>query len=92
MGTDHWQARASVSQRLASGEVAEVCMEIYPSSTLFRAGESLELLIAGHEIRPSPPFRKDVSCNRGLHVVHTGPKRPSHLQVPVIPASARTSG
>ncbi|MEE3325722.1 MAG: CocE/NonD family hydrolase [Myxococcota bacterium] len=72
-------------QRLVPGEVAEVVMEIYPSSTLFRAGESLELTIAGHEIRPSPPFRKDVSDNRGLHVIHASAERPSHLLVPVIP-------
>ena len=70
---------------LSPGEVAEVAMEIYPSSTLFRAGESLELTIAGHEIRPSPPFRKDVSANRGLHVIHASAEHPSHLLVPVIP-------
>jgi len=73
-------------QRLAPGEVAEVAMEICPSSTLFRSGESLELTIGGHEIRPSPPFRKDVSDNRGIHVIHTSAEHPSHLLVPVIPA------
>jgi len=83
--------RLRQEQRLAPGEVAEIFMEIYPSSTLFRTGESLELVIAGHEIRPSPPFRKDVSTNRGLHVIHASAEHPSHLFVPVIP-SDRTSG
>jgi len=79
-------------RKLRPGEVVELAVEIYPSSTLFRAGEVLELILAGHEILPSPPFRKDVSCNRGFHVVHTGGRHPSHLQVPVIPAAEPTPG
>ena len=79
-------------RKLRPGEVAELAVEIDPSSMLFRAGEVLELILAGHESLPSPPFRKDVSCNRGFHVVHTGGRHPSHLLVPVIPVSSRTSG
>ncbi len=71
-------------QLLAPGEIVPVEIEIYPSSTFFAAGESLELIIASDEIIPSPPYRKDVTCNRGRHVLHLGGPYDSHLLVPRI--------
>jgi hypothetical protein len=73
-------------QRLRPGEVVPVDIEIYPSSTFFVAGESLELIVASDEIIPSPPYRKDLSCNRGRHVLHVGGARDAYLLVPRIPA------
>ena len=49
-----------------------------------RVQETLELIVASDEIIPSPPYRKDVSFNRGTHVIHCGGACDSHLLVPVI--------
>jgi predicted acyl esterase len=83
-----WQpVQTGTSEQLLSpGAIVPVEIEIYPSSTFFAAGEMLELIVSGDEIIPSPPYRKDVSCNRGRHVLHVGGPYDSHLLVPRIPA------
>ncbi|MEM9461510.1 MAG: CocE/NonD family hydrolase [Myxococcota bacterium] len=72
-------------QPLKPGQVVKLAVEIYPHATHFAAGETLELLVAGHELIPSAPLRKDLSANRGIHVLHTGGERASYLVVPVLP-------
>lgn len=65
-----------------------VCMDIalYPSSTFFEAGESLQLVVSAHDdICPNPPYIQDASFNRGVHVIHVGGKYDSHLLIPVVP-------
>ena len=71
---------------LEPDEIVPVDIALYPSSTFFAAGESLQLIISSNEIIPSPPYVKDVSTNRGIHVIHCGGDHDSHLLVPVIPA------
>lgn len=71
---------------LEPNQIVPVDIDLYPSSTFFAAGESLELIISSNEIIPSPPYVKDVSINRGIHVVHCGGGCGSHLLVPIIPA------
>ena len=73
-------------QKLKAGEIVAVDIELYPSSTFFSAGESLQLIIASNEIIPSPPYRKDVSCNHGEHVLHFGGNYDSHLLAPKLAA------
>jgi len=73
--------------KLKAGEIVPVDIELYPSSTVFSAGETLQLITASNEIIPSPPYRKDVSCNHGEHVLHFGGKYDSHLLVPRIAAT-----
>jgi len=75
-------------QKLKVGEIVPVDIELYPSSTFFSAGESLQLIMAAEEIISSPPYRKDASFNHGKHVVHFGGKHNSHLLVPKIPSTA----
>jgi len=74
-------------QTLKAGEIVPVDIELYPSSTFFLAGESLQLIMASNEIIPSPPYRKDVSYNHGEHVLHFGGNYDSHLLVPRIAAT-----
>ena len=69
---------------LEPNQIVSVDIEIYPSSTFFAAGQSLELIISSNEIIPSPPYIKDVSINRGTHVLHCGGDRESHLLIPII--------
>lgn len=75
--------------RLMHGEVVPVDIEIWPSSTLFHAGEQLRLIVQGQDVQQYPPnvvaMGHSNTRNRGTHVIHTGGKHDSYLLVPVIP-------
>jgi predicted acyl esterase len=87
-----WQPvhRHDREDRLRPGEIVPVEIELWPSSTRFRAGESLRVVVKGMDIYrdalPNLPFaRHEDLRNRGVHVVHAGGRYDSHLLVPVIP-------
>jgi len=67
-------------------------IEIWPSSTLFRRGECLRVVIKGSDIyREAPanlPFclHQDTR-NRGEHILLTGGKFDAYLLIPVVPES-----
>ena len=82
----HPVQKGDSEQKLNAGEVVPLDIEVYPSSTFFSAGETLQLIIAADEIVPTIPYKKDASFNRGRHVLHFGGDYDSHLLVPVIPA------
>lgn len=69
---------------LSPGERVEVQVEILPSSTLFRAGESLVLRIQGTELPGAGGIDHILGVNAGNHVVHVGGATPSRLVLPVI--------
>ena len=73
---------------LAPNQIVPVDIALYPSSTFFAAGESLELILSSNEIIPSRPYFKDVSMNRGTHVIHCGGDFDSHLLIPIIPTAS----
>jgi len=71
------------------GAIVPVDIEFWPSSTRFRAGESLRLIVQGADIHdegaPNLPFaRHERTRNRGTHRLYTGPGRESRLLLPVI--------
>lgn len=75
---------------LRPGEPVAVDIEIWPSSTLFRAGQQLRVVVQGSDVMdhgvPNAPYaRHEDTRNRGSHVIHTGGVYDSHLLVPVIP-------
>lgn len=75
---------------LAPGEIVPVRISLGPSATLFRAGESLRLVIAGRPLAPRNPlsgqFPAWYAPSRGsVCTVHWGQGAPSRLLVPVIP-------
>ena len=72
-------------KKLKPDDIVSVDIPLYPSSTFFRAGESLQLILSSDEIIPSPPFKKLVDFNRGKHVIHFGGVYDSHLLIPSIP-------
>jgi len=82
-----WQPvlRGTSHLPLAPHERVSVDIALYASSTFFDRGESIVLIVAADEIIPSPPYRKRVDCNRGVHRLHLGGECDSHLLVPVIP-------
>jgi predicted acyl esterase len=76
-------------QRLATNEIVCVEIELWPSSTLYRAGESLRVLVKGTDIQSYPPDTFVAghfsNRNKGVHRLHTGGRFDSHLLIPVIP-------
>jgi len=76
---------------LEPGVAVPVEIEIWPSSTLFRAGETLRVLVMGQDIyteipQPGPAImRHEETRNTGRHIIRTGGAFDSHLLVPVIP-------
>jgi putative CocE/NonD family hydrolase len=79
-------------QRLTPGEIVPVEIEIWPSSTLFHAGEQMRVIIMGKD--PFPPQNDPgvvialhpETRNAGKHIIHAGGQYDSHILVPVIPA------
>lgn len=80
-------------ERLKPGEIIPVEIEIWPFSVRFEAGESLRLVISGHDIyRPEPgvmlPFPQHQDTrNAGHHVFYGGSAMASRLILPFLPAS-----
>jgi uncharacterized protein len=85
--------------KLEPGAIVPVDIEILPSSTYFRAGEGLQLVVQGSDILGAPTVALPAmhgamrcehrdSVNRGRHILHAGSNFDSHLLVPLIPASS----
>ena len=73
------------SQPIAPGEIVPVEIEILPSSTLFKQGETLRLVVQGRDLFPHPSLGHTYAVNEGTHTIHSGGQYDSHLLVPVIP-------
>ncbi len=77
---------------LSPGEVVPVDIEIWPSGTLFHAGETLRLVIQGHDLNGYDEGlfaqRHAALVNTGRHVLHTGGDRASRLLIPRVPPKA----
>ncbi|KON68875.1 acyl esterase [Peribacillus butanolivorans] len=77
--------------KLKKGEIVPVEIEILPSSTLFKAGESLVLVVKSSEIiaegsaQMKTRYEHTETVNKGNHLVYAGGKYDSFLLVPVIP-------
>ena len=86
--TTPWQPvlRHDDPRPLTPGEIVPVDIEVLPSSTLFRAGESLQLVVQGRDLFEHPAlghaYSRDV--NQGVHAIHTGGEFDSHLLIPQI--------
>jgi predicted acyl esterase len=73
-------------KKLGEGEIVPFDLEIVPICRFWHKGQKLRLQIAGRYIREGwfEPFFWDTD-NRGKHIIHTGGKYDSYLQIPVIP-------
>ena len=85
-----WQPRLRHDRQLPlrPGEREAVEIEIWPSSTLFEAGETLRLVVQGRDLHRydiGAAQAHEQSVNRGRHRIHTGGVCDSHLLLPVIP-------
>jgi predicted acyl esterase len=82
-----WQPvqKFSGQKKLVAGSVVPVEIALLPSSTLFRKGESLRFYVQGHHPTIQPLLFYESLINKGEHVLYTGGKYDSYLEVPVIP-------
>jgi predicted acyl esterase len=73
-------------EKLKPGEIVPVDIEIWPHSRIWHKGQQIRVLVSGHYIREGwfEPFFWDTN-NKGNHVIHSGGKYDSYLQIPVIP-------
>lgn len=82
--------------KLKKGEIVPVEIEILPSSTIFRAGEGMGLVIQGSDLikKGATKVTKNFgdrryqhmeTVNKGKHIVYSGGKYDSHLLLPVVP-------
>jgi putative CocE/NonD family hydrolase len=79
----------SDNRPLVSGKVIEATVPLGPSSTLFRAGDRLRLVVAGRWLWRANPLTGQLPAAyqrgpRGTCMLHWGPDRPARLLVPVI--------
>jgi hypothetical protein len=76
--------------KLKAGEIVPAEIEIWPSSTLFKGGEKLRVVVQGSDIYNYPEGGHSnghtATVNKGTHVIYTGGRYDSHLLVPVVPA------
>jgi uncharacterized protein len=70
-------------QKLRPNEIVPLEIEIWPSSTLFEAGSTLQISIQGHDAAKYPAFGHRRLVNHGLHSIFTGGRFDSHLVIPV---------
>ncbi|MFT8823741.1 CocE/NonD family hydrolase [Liquorilactobacillus satsumensis] len=77
----------SKRQPLKAGEPTLLEIEIWPTSRIWHAGESLQVNIAGRPIRDKSWFlpTEVESINQGMHTIYTGGDYDSCLLAPVIP-------
>ncbi|RJR34469.1 MAG: CocE/NonD family hydrolase [Desulfobacteraceae bacterium] len=77
-------------QKLKPGEIVPIEIEIWPHSRIWHKGQQLQVLVSGHYIREGwfEPFSWELN-NKGKHVIHSGGKYDSYLQVPVVPPRYR---
>lgn len=80
-------------QKLSPGEIVPIDVEIVPSARIWHAGERLRIEIAGRYIRDEwmEPLSWETD-NKGRHVIHTGGRHDSYLQVPMIPPRLKVAG
>ncbi|WP_239740157.1 CocE/NonD family hydrolase [Mammaliicoccus sp. P-M59] len=77
--------------KLAKDEIVPVEIEILPSSTLFKKGEQLEVVVKASEVVKgnSTPglktrYEHEETVNKGVHNIYAGGKYDSHILIPVI--------
>jgi uncharacterized protein len=77
-------------QPLTPGQIVQVDIALGPSATVFRAGETLRLVLAGRWLWPRNPLTGQFPAAyqpspAGRCTVHWGPEQQARLLVPVIP-------
>lgn len=92
LSTPHRPVHAfDAPEPVGDGEEMAVAIGLSPSATLFRAGESLRLMVAGRYLHPRNPLFGHFpthyrASTGGTATIAWRPERPATLEIPVIPA------
>jgi len=72
-------------EKLASGEVVDIEIELLPIGLAFHRGEQLRFIISSRNLLGTmmPAIFEYTGANAGQHVIHTGGEHASYLQLPV---------
>ncbi len=73
------------TSKLDGTEIVPVEIEIWPSSTVFKEGETIRVTVQGSDVYKRKNRNHSDTVNAGDHIIHTGGDYDSHLLVPVIP-------
>lgn len=87
LSTDFQPVQAHIcDEKLCPGEIVPVDIEIWPTSRIWHKGQQIRVQVAGRYIREDwfEPLQWEAN-NIGKHIIHTGGKYDSFLQIPVIP-------
>jgi predicted acyl esterase len=76
-----WHSHARI-QKVHSGDIVPIEIEIWPSATLFETGSILQLTIQGHDAAKYPGFGHSELVNSGVHIIYTGGPYDSCLTIP----------
>jgi uncharacterized protein len=81
-------------KKLNAGEIVAVDIQIWPMGMKWRAGEQLQLLVAGHKLSTveMPGVAPPDTVNKGRHVIHAGGPYDSRLIVPFVPVLSSQRG
>jgi predicted acyl esterase len=73
-------------EKLAEHDVVEVDIELVPLGLVFHAGEQLRFIVSSTNLLGTlmPAIDEYVGANSGQHVIHTGGKHASYLQIPLL--------
>lgn len=71
------------AHEISKNEIVPVEIEILPSGTLFKKGESLAVVVQGKDLFEHPTLAHHYSVNVGNHAIHAGGEYDSHLLVPI---------
>ena len=87
LSTDYWPVQAhTTDEYLSPGEIVPVEIDIWPTSRIWHKGQTIRVTITGLYKREGWTFaEKPLFNNNGNHIIHTGGKYDSYLQIPVIP-------
>jgi uncharacterized protein len=72
-------------EKLLPGEIVEIEIELLPIGLVFHPGEQLRFVVSSRNLLGTlmPAIEEYVGANSGQHVIHTGGRHPSYLQLPI---------
>ncbi len=73
-------------QKLKPGEIAPLDIQIWPLGMKWRAGEQVQVIVAGHKLSTAemPGLTPAATINKGRVRVHTGGRYDSYLVIPLV--------
>jgi predicted acyl esterase len=72
-------------EKLSPGEIVEIEIELLPIGLVFHSGEQLRFVISSRNLLGTlmPAIEEYVGANAGQHIIHTGGRHSSYLQLPI---------